>query len=131
VILIGNFNSNVEYEDGQLVLKYVSGNNSCNQRQKYSVTILFTCHHNKRGVSGPEYLPHQSTECSHRFEWPSSHACLPFRFEICSQSAVSDKLNEYVLRPRNAVKSVCDAVVLMNCIIKLLDPFSTLTLLVG
>jgi len=79
-ILLGNFNGNVEYDDGQLMLKYVSGNASCRRRHNYTTTILFTCHHGERGMAGPQYLPHHSTECDRRFEWPTSHACFPFRF---------------------------------------------------
>lgn len=88
-ISIGNFNDNLVYEDGQLILKYVSGNGKCQQRHNYTTTILFTCHHNKRGTEGPQYLPHRSTECSHWFEWPTSHACLPFRFDSCYLSVNS------------------------------------------
>ena len=86
VMLIGNYNDNVEYEDGQLMLKYVSGSGSCRHQQNYTTTIAFTCNHKQRGMLGPQYMPHQSTQCSPWFEWPTSLACLPFRFDNFTES---------------------------------------------
>ena len=83
VNLIGISNDNIEYDHGQLTMKYTSGNGSCRQRQNFSTTIRFTCDHKKRGTDGPKYLPDYSTSCSHQFEWHTSLACLPFRFKSC------------------------------------------------
>jgi len=81
--LTGNYNDNVEYSDGQLMLKYTGGNDKCHQRYNYTTTLLFMCDHTRLGTDGPRYMPHHSTQCSYYFEWPTSLACLPFRFDAC------------------------------------------------
>ena len=76
----GNFNDNLEYEDGQLLLVYSDGKKSCNGGNNRTTTIIFTCHHEQRGSNGPQFLQSQSTDCSFYFEWPTALACLPFEY---------------------------------------------------
>lgn len=76
--LQGNFNGNLRYEDGKLLLVYTDDMKNCNGRNDRKTTITFTCHYNKTGNDGPRFLSSQSTECSYFFEWPTSLACVPF-----------------------------------------------------
>lgn len=79
LVILGNYTSRLEYEDGELKLFYSDGKESCNGKWNRTATIMFSCDHSKHGASGLSYLDEKSSDCSHWFEWQTSVACLPFR----------------------------------------------------
>jgi insulin-like growth factor 2 receptor len=96
-INFGNYNKRLEYEDGQLKLVYVDGNETCNGKRNRTTTILFTCDHVKRGAIGLSYLRTKSSDCNHWFQWQTSLACLPFSQAACS--ITDSKGNTFNLEP--------------------------------
>ena len=74
--LIGKSSSELVYRDGVITLTYEHGQ-LCHGKYNRTTTIVFTCDTSSYGTEGPVFL-NETWDCEYIFEWPTSHACMPY-----------------------------------------------------
>ncbi|XP_071800837.1 cation-independent mannose-6-phosphate receptor-like [Asterias amurensis] len=94
--IAGNFNKNLQYNDGTLKLNYTSGDKNCHQNTyERSTAINFFCDEGVKGNGQPTFI-NEDSDCTYVFEWATPLACPPFKVIECSYS---DNDHEFDLAP--------------------------------
>ncbi|XP_041350855.1 cation-independent mannose-6-phosphate receptor-like [Gigantopelta aegis] len=76
-------NDKLVYDAGEITLTYTEGKSKCHGKYNRTTVITFVCDHSSDGKDGPHLLAEHS-DCTYQFEWPTNHACPPYKVTDCS-----------------------------------------------
>ncbi|XP_068221483.1 cation-independent mannose-6-phosphate receptor isoform X2 [Palaemon carinicauda] len=78
----GLASSNLTFNDGTMIMRFVNGTQGCEDGNKRSTQIVFMCDHEESGFDGPVFI--QEEPCTYHFIWRTRVACPPFQVVDCT-----------------------------------------------
>ncbi|KAL4233045.1 Cation-independent mannose-6-phosphate receptor [Mactra antiquata] len=79
----GIANSELQYDNGQLMLIYKGGQDKCHGQYERQTFIRFVCDFSTEGRKGPTFIE-ESYNCHYVFEWATNMACPPHTASSCT-----------------------------------------------